>query len=130
MCTTAELICFLIFAYQYEEACYFHDMAHIHKFTIAGSTGRRLRHPKRFMAIPSPITAVEWWRVGGTLSCNTIRKTCPCNVYPLEPHFYIAKLGYARVYLFFLFLLQNIDCGYSLEPPQHGGSNVYPQSML
>ena len=44
-----------------------------------------------------------------------IRKTCPCNVYPLEPHFYIAKLGYAGVYLFFLFLLQNIDCGYSLE---------------
>ena len=42
-----------------------------------------------------------------------IMKTCPCNVYPLEPHFYIAKLGYAGVYLFFLFLLQNIDCGYS-----------------
>ena len=47
-----------------------------------------------------------------------IMKTCPCNVYPLEPHFYIAKLGYAVVYLFFLFLLQNIDCGYSLEPPR------------
>ena len=44
------------------------------------------------------------------------RKTCPCNIYPLEPHYYIAKLGYAGVYLFFLFLLQNIDCGYSLEP--------------
>ena len=25
---------------------------------------------------------------------------------------------------------QNIDCGYSLEPPQWGGSNEYPQSML
>ena len=24
-----------------------------------------------------------------------IRKTCPCNVYPLEPHFYIAKLRFA-----------------------------------
>ena len=35
---------------------------------------------------------------------------------PLKPHIYIAKLGYAGVYLFFLFLLQNIDCGYSLEP--------------
>ena len=51
-------------------------------------------------------------------------KTCPCNVYPLEPHFYIAKLGYPGVYLFFLFLLQNIDCGYLLEPPHLGGSNV------
>ena len=48
---------------------------------------------------------------------HLIRKTCPCNEYPLKPHFYIAKLGYAGVYLFFLFLLQNIDCGYSLEPP-------------
>ena len=57
-------------------------------------------------------------------------KTSPCNVYPLEPHFYIAKLGYAGVYLFFLFLLKNIDCGYSLEPPRQGGSKVYPQSMF
>ena len=30
------------------------------------------------------------------------------NEYPLEPHFYTAKLGYAGVYLF---LPQNIDCG-------------------
>ena len=58
------------------------------------------------------------------------RNTCQCNVYLLEPHFYIAKLGYAGVYLFFLFLLQNIDCGYSLEPPRRGGSNMYPQSMF
>ena len=25
---------------------------------------------------------------------------------------------------------QNIDCGYSLEPPRRGGSNEYSQSML
>ena len=25
---------------------------------------------------------------------------------------------------------QNIDCGYSLEPPQRGSSNEYPQSMF
>ena len=25
---------------------------------------------------------------------------------------------------------QNIDCGYSLEPPRYGGSNEYPQSMF
>ena len=24
----------------------------------------------------------------------------------------------------------NIDCGYSIEPPQWGGSNEYPQSMF
>ena len=44
--------------------------------------------------------------------------TRPCNVHPLTPHFYIVKLGFTGVYIFFLFLLQNIDCGYSLEPPQ------------
>ena len=42
----------------------------------------------------------------------------------------LVKLGYEGVYLFFLFLLQNIDCGYSLELPRRGGSNVYPQSMF
>ena len=25
---------------------------------------------------------------------------------------------------------QNIDCGYSLEPPRRGGTNEYPQSMF
>ena len=25
---------------------------------------------------------------------------------------------------------QNIDCGYSLEPPRRDGSNEYPQSMF
>ena len=67
---------------------------------------------------------------GGSEYAFFIRKTCPCNEYPLKPHFYIAKLGYAGVYLFFLFLLQNIYCGYSLEPPRRGGSNEYPQSMF
>ena len=59
-----------------------------------------------------------------------IRKTCLCNEYPPKPHFYIVTIGLAGVYLFFLFLLQNIECGYSLEPPRRGGSNMYPQSMF
>ena len=71
--------------------------------------------------------AVEKW---DNNHFQIITKTCPCNVNPLEPHFYIIKMGFAEVYLFFLFLLQNIDCGYSLEPPRRGGSNVYPQSMF
>ena len=49
---------------------------------------------------------------------------------PLEPHFYVEKLGLTGVYLFFLFLFQNIDCGYSLEPPRRGGSNESPQSIF
>ena len=50
-----------------------------------------------------------------------------CDVYPLIPQFYIVKLGYTGVYLF---LIQNIHCGYLLEPPKRGGSNVYPQCMF
>ena len=30
----------------------------------------------------------------------------------------------------FLIFAQNIDCGYTLEPPWGGGSNRYPQSMF
>ena len=39
--------------------------------------------------------------------------------------FYIAKMGYAGLYLFFLFLLQNIDCG-----SRRSGSNVVRHSMF
>ena len=59
-----------------------------------------------------------------------IKKTRLYNFDPLKPHFYIVKLGFTGVYIFFLFLLKNIDCGYSLEPPRRGGSNEYPQSMF
>ena len=50
---------------------------------------------------------------------HSMKKTCPCNIDPLKPHFYKVY----RVNLVFLFLLQNIDCGYSLELP----CNEYPQ---
>ena len=49
---------------------------------------------------------------------GSITKTRLYNFDPLKPHFYIVKLGFTGVYtLFLLFLLKNIDCGYSLEPP-------------
>ena len=57
-------------------------------------------------------------------------KTCLYNFDPLKPHFYIVKLGFTGVYIIFLISAQNIDCGYSLEPPRRGGSNEYPQSMF
>ena len=59
-----------------------------------------------------------------------ITKTYLYNSDPLKPHFYIVKLGFTGVYIIFLFLLKNIDCGYSLELPRWGGSNEYPQSMF
>ena len=59
-----------------------------------------------------------------------ITKTCLYSFDPLKPHFYIVKLGLQGYILFFLFLLKNIGCGYSLEPPRRGGSNEYPQYMF
>ena len=36
-----------------------------------------------------------------------------------------------KILIFFFYIsAQNIDCGYSLEPPRRGGSNEYPQSMF
>ena len=35
-----------------------------------------------------------------------------------------------KILIFFYISAQNIDCGYSLEPPRRGGSNEYPQSMF
>ena len=35
-----------------------------------------------------------------------------------------------EVYIIFLISAQNIDYGYSLEPPRQGGSNEYPPSMF
>ena len=43
-------------------------------------------------------------------------------------HAYI--MGFTGVYIIFLISAQNIDCGYSLEPPRRGGSNECPQSMF
>ena len=47
-----------------------------------------------------------------------ITKTCLYNFDPLKTHFYIVKLGFTGVYISFQTSAQNIDCGYSLEPPR------------
>ena len=59
-----------------------------------------------------------------------ITKTCLHSFDPLKPHFYTVKLGFTGVYNIFLISAQNIDYGYSLEPPRRGDSNEYPQSMF
>ena len=49
---------------------------------------------------------------------------------PLNPTF-IQKNWVLQGYtLIFLFLLKNIVCGYSLEPPCRGDSNELPQSII
>ena len=61
---------------------------------------------------------------------ENITKTYLYNFDPLKPHFYLVKLGFTGVYINFHISAQNMDCGYSLEPPRGGGSNEYPQSMF
>lgn len=48
--------------------------------------------------------------------------TSLCNKYPCKPHFIKEKVGFAGVFIISLFLLKNIDCGYSFKPPHRGGS--------
>ena len=59
--------------------------------------------------------------------------------YSLQKHAYsnIQKISPPKTEIFqvknsdiFHISTQNIDCGYSLEPPRRGGSNEYPQSMF
>ena len=40
------------------------------------------------------------------------------------------KIFSGKILTFFLIFAQNIDCGYTLEPPRQGGSNEYPKSMF
>ena len=58
-----------------------------------------------------------------------ITKTCIKFFDPPQIPLLYCKTGVNRgTHYFFLFLLKNIVCGYSLEPPRRGGSNEYPQS--
>ena len=58
------------------------------------------------------------------------RKHAYVTLTPLNPFFYIVKLGFSGVYIIVLISAQNIDCVYALEPPRRGGSNEFPQSMF
>ena len=68
--------------------------------------------------------------VAKDISNAFITKTYLYNFDPLKPRFSIVKLGFTGVYIIFLISAHNIDCGYSLELPQQGSSNEYPQSMF
>ena len=58
------------------------------------------------------------------------RKHAYIMLSPFNPTFIEQNWGLQGYTLIFLFLLKNIDCGYSLEPPRRGGSNEYPHSMF
>ena len=58
---------------------------------------------------------------------QTITKTCPCNI---QRFFFKIENFQLKIFDIFLIFAQNIDCGYTLEPPRRGGSNEYPQIMF
>ena len=47
-----------------------------------------------------------------------------------KPQFYLVKLVFEGMHIYFLLLIQNINCGYLLELPRQGSSYVYPQSFF
>ena len=59
---------------------------------------------------------------------NTLRK----HAHGIYRDFLALKIENFQLKNFDIFLIfaQNIDCGYTLEPPHRGGSNEYPQSMF
>ena len=88
-----------------------------------------------------------------THMCNTdiTKFSCPLRLFLVfcsvgwSPRWTITKNAYSNILKIlplkqwkfsdkksdiFYISAQNIDCGYSLEPPRRGGSNEYPQSMF
>ena len=59
---------------------------------------------------------------------DTLRKHAYSNIFKISPP--KTESFQIKILIFFHISAQNIDCGYSLEPPGRGGSNKYPQSMF
>ena len=53
-----------------------------------------------------------------------ITKTCPCKKTEIFLALKIENFQHKNFDIFLIFA-QNIDCGYTLEPPWRGGSNEY-----
>ena len=73
-------------------------------------------------------TALALIRLYGRTGWSTLRKHAYSNILKILPpkneNFQIKNSDIFQI------SAQNIDCGYSLEPPRRGGSNEYPQSMF
>ena len=70
---------------------------------------------------------------------SPIQSPCMRHLSPLLTAYHYENLPMQYTVIFkvvknendiFLIFAQNIDCGYTLEPPRRGGSNEYPQSMF
>ena len=99
---------------------------------------------KRKTKQPAPFSPTREHNARQDTTVRTITKTC---LFKYTENFTTKKWKFTdkKSIIFFIFLLKNIDCGYSLEPPRllknidcgyslepprWGGSNEYPQSMF
>ena len=60
---------------------------------------------------------------------HDITQTCPYNILEYFTAVKMAIFRWKKCDIFHIFA-QNIDRGYTLEPPHWGGSNEYPRSMF
>ena len=69
-----------------------------------------------------------FWCTCMSKNAETLRKQAYSNILKILP----PKNENFQIKKFYILHIsdQNIDCGYSLEPPRRGGSIEYPQSMF
>ena len=84
-----------------------------------------------FFLVNSRRAVVSFGRKNARKYCLTAYITKKC-LFKYTEKLITEKLKNFRqnIQIFFHISAQNIDCGYSLEPPRRGGSNEYPQSMF
>ena len=73
----------------------------------------KFQAPSHLLWLHSLVCVVPFAISWALAHCHFIRVTPPCDLYPLANHFFIVKLGFTWVYIVFLFLLKNIERGYS-----------------
>ena len=75
----------------------------------------RMPMNRHFTKLRNTLSKTAYMIAGQLGRGKSITKTCLYNFDPLKSHFYIVKLGFRGAYII---SAQNIDCGYSLEPPR------------
>ena len=79
------------------------------------------------MSVKIIITSIEDVKLLN-IAYQTLRKHAYSNILNISPP--KTESFQIKILIFFHISAQNIDCGYSLEPPRRGGSNEHPQSMF
>ena len=86
-----------------------------------------------YIFVPVRCPKLFWWSLSSivvTLLRDRQYENMPIQIYWKFYH-QKWKFSYKKKNLIFFYIsAQNIDSGYSLEPPRRGGSNEYPQSMF